>query len=105
MITAFCGGIGTGKTSLMTAFAIDEMIHGYTKYIDTCTEIEELQEQGYLGFEVPPQNHCVASNFRISINNKYGNMTSYRFNPFKLSLPNKDIPFDIYMKLEKEYLR
>ena len=97
MITCFCGDIGIGKTSLMTAMASRIMLNFNREYENACDMIRDLQENGYKKFAFPPQKHVVYSNFEIKVANKYcSGKKSYAFDPYKFALPNNEIPFELF---------
>lgn len=97
MIICFCGDIGIGKTSLMTAMASNLMIYSDEQLENTRELILELREQGFKKFAFPPQEHVVYSNFEIKVSSKFScDKKSYAFDPYKFALPNNDIEFELF---------
>jgi hypothetical protein len=83
MITQIFGGPGTGKTSLMTVFALEHMT-GLNRFreVRACNGlISTMNKSGY-NFSVP--EHLVFSNYHIGCRN---GQSSYIVDPFRLGMP------------------
>lgn len=94
MITIIFGKPGVGKTALNTYFAIQNMMDR-RRYFNCVNDINGMNAEGY-NFSLPPLPHTVFSNYTIFNRSRYcSGIFTYLFNPYKFSLPNDDIEFEL----------
>lgn len=96
MITIIFGKPGFGKTALNTYFAVMNMINR-DRYMQCSNSIDELNSALGCTLTKPPFSHTVFSNYTIFDKCYYSTgKFSYLFNPYKFSLPNEDIEYDVF---------
>ena len=96
MITIICGKPGAGKTSLNAKFLLDGLLSSRKRCGPSCDQIDFLNSSRFK-FRYPSDGILSFSNFSF-INKssvRYG-IVSKRLDPFRMALPNEDIPFDLF---------
>ncbi len=95
MITLIVGEPGAGKTSLNCYFAIQELVNSHTNFLNSESEISSLRQYGHMPELI--DEVCVYSNFKIVNKTRFKfKLRSNVLDPFKMCLPNDEIPFDYY---------
>lgn len=89
------GKEGTGKTLLLTAIAVQKMLHGMQDCWSSYEKVDEYNRLGY-DFEKNYEHLCFA-NLKINCSGtKIPSRISYPLNPYKLGLFCEDYDTDFY---------
>ena len=88
---------GVGKTSLNTAFALQEM-YDSNLYENSMAEIDLLEQELARNFKRPTtQKHFIYSDYEIIANHRKGHgERTWPFNPFTFKLPTKRSSYSIF---------
>lgn len=88
MITIISGDVGSGKTALMTYFAVNHMT--VLSFDDVFSSKQEVKRLNKGGFTLSlPKKHIVYADYDITSGlNKYPRRSSYEVDGFFLGLPN-----------------